>query len=135
LRLPLFALGFLFLLAGLWANREQPGIPLAFVGILLNAVAVTTNSGYMPVWQPSIVAAGLPLTEVGTAFHKIVGLSAAGGIPGNFLAEAGPLGDIIPIPIPFLRNVASIGDVFLSAGLAFFLFATTVRSAAEHEAA
>src|SRR5439155_19082404 len=118
LRLPLFAIGFLFLLAGLWANREQPGFALAFVGILLNAVAVTTNGGYMPVWQPSIVAAGLPISEVGTAFHNIVGIAAGGGIPSNFLAEAGPLGDIIPIPVPGLRNVASIGDLFLAAGLA-----------------
>jgi hypothetical protein len=135
LRLPLFAIGFLFLLAGLWANREQPGFALAFVGILLNAVAVTTNGGYMPVWQPSILAAGLPISEVGTAFHRIVGIAAGGGIPSNFLAQAGPLGDIIPIPVPGLRNVASIGDIFLAAGLAFFLFATTVRSAAELEAA
>ena len=135
LRLPLFALAFLFLLAGLWANREQPGIVLAFVGILLNAIAVTTNGGYMPVWQPSIIAAGLPINEFGSAFHKVVGFSATGGIPTSFLAQAGPLGDIIPIPTPGLRNVASIGDVFLSAGLAFFLFASTVRSAAELEAA
>ena len=131
LRLPLFTAGFLFLLAGLWANREQPGLVLAFVGILLNAVAMITNGGYMPVWQPSIVAAGLPISEVGSAFHKIVGDVSASGITGSFLAQAGPLGDIIPIPVPGLRNVASIGDVFLAAGLAFFLFATTVRTPRE----
>ena len=131
LRLPLFTAGFLFLLAGLWANREQPGLVLAFVGILLNAVAMITNGGYMPVWQPSIVAAGLPINEVGSAFHKIVGDVSASGITGSFLAQAGPLGDIIPIPVPGLRNVASIGDVFLAAGLAFFLFATTVRTPRE----
>jgi MFS family permease len=135
LRLPLFLLAFGFLLAGLWANRDHPGIVIAFVGILLNAVAVLTNAGYMPVWQPSVAAAGLPLNEVGTAFHKIVGIAAGGGIPSNFLAEAGPLGDIIPIPVPGLRNVASIGDIFLAAGLAFFLFATTLRSPADLEAA
>ncbi len=131
LRLPLFTAGFLFLLAGLWANREQPGLILAFVGILLNAVAMITNGGYMPVWQPSIIAAGLPVAEVGSAFHKIVGDVSASGITGSFLAQAGPLGDIIPIPVPGLRNVASIGDVFLAAGLAFFLFATTVRTPRE----
>jgi len=49
LRLPLFLAGFVLLLAGLWANRELPGMAIAFVGILLNAVAITTNSGYMPV--------------------------------------------------------------------------------------
>ncbi|HET8786605.1 MAG TPA: MFS transporter, partial [Candidatus Limnocylindrales bacterium] len=135
LRLPLFAGGFALLLIGLWVNREQPGFALAFVGILMNAAAVVTNGGFMPVWQPSIVAAGLPADELGSTFHKIVGIATDGGISGDFLAQAGPLGDIIPIPIPFIRNVASVGDVFLAAGLAFFLFSTVVRSPAELEAA
>ena len=41
-------------------------------------------------------------------------------------AHGYPDGDILPIPIPlpFVQNVASIGDVFLGVGLAFFLFAT-----------
>ena len=135
LRLPLFATGFLLLLIGLWVNREKAGLPLAFVGILLNAIAIVTNGGYMPVWEPSIVAAGLPPGELGSVFHRIVGTATSGGIPGDFLAQAGPLGDIIPVPIPFIRNVVSIGDLFLAAGLAFFLFATTVRTPAEVEAA
>src|SRR5207248_7377258 len=59
LRLPLFALAFAALLVGLWANREHPGIPLAFVGILLNATAMVINGGFMPVWTPAIAAAGL----------------------------------------------------------------------------
>jgi MFS family permease len=134
-RVPLFAAGFAALLVGLWVNRERPGLPLAFVGILMNAVAVVTNGGYMPVWEPSIRAAGLPADTAISAFHKVVGLGggdALGGIfGGQFLAQAGPLGDVIPIPIPFLRNVASVGDLFLAAGLAFFLFATAVRTPAE----
>ena len=105
------------------------------MGILLNAVAIVTNGGYMPVWEPSIVAAGLTPGEVGSTFHRIVGATATGGIPSDFLAQAGPLGDIIPIPIPFIRNVASIGDLFLGAGLGFFLFAVTVRSPVEYERA
>jgi MFS transporter, DHA3 family, macrolide efflux protein len=132
-RLPLFAAGFLVLLIGLWVNREQPGLALAFVGILLNAVAIVTNGGFMPVWEPSVIAAGLTPADVGSAFHKLVGATTAGGIPADFLALAGPLGDIIPIPIPFLQNVASVGDIFLSAGLAFFLFAVTVRNPVELE--
>jgi len=135
LRVPLFAAGFAALLVGLWVNRERPGLPLAFVGILMNAVAVVTNGGYMPVWEPSIRAAGLPADTAISAFHKVVGLGggeALGGIfGGQFLAQAGPLGDVIPIPIPFLRNVASVGDLFLAAGLAFFLFATALRTPAE----
>jgi len=134
-RLPLFLSGFIVLLIGLWANKDQPGLPLAFVGILLNAGAIVTNAGYMPVWEPSVIAAGLSPAEIGTAFHKIVGETANGGVPVDFLANAGPLGDIIPIPIPFLRNVASMGDLFLSAGLGFFLFAVTVRHPIEFEEA
>jgi len=131
LRLPLFAAGFLLLLGGLWVNREQPGLPLAFVGILLNAVALVVNGGYMPVWGPAIAGAGLPPSDIGSAFHIVVGPAASGAIPADFLLRAIPLGDIIPIPVPGLRNVASIGDFFLAGGLAFFLFATTVRPPAE----
>ncbi len=134
-RLPLFAGGFLLLLVGLWVNRDHPGLSLAFVGILLNAVAIVTNGGFMPVWEPSLQAAGLTPADVGSVFHKLVGATTDGGIPSDFLAQAGPLGDIIPIPIPFLRNVASIGDVFLATGLAFFLFAITVRHPEETEEA
>jgi MFS family permease len=135
LRLPLFGAGFLVLLVGLWFNREQPGFPLAFVGVLLNAGAILINGGAMPVWEPSVIAAGLSPADIGTAFYKVVGETASGGLPPEFLANAGPLGDIIPIPIPFLRNVASIGDLFLASGLAFFLFAVTVRNPIELEEA
>jgi len=34
---------------------------------------------------------------------------------------------VIPVPLPFLRNVLSIGDLILDVGLAFFLFASLVR--------
>src|SRR5688572_20908454 len=132
-RLFLFSFGFLLLLVGLWTNREHPGLAPAFVGILLNAVAIITNGGYMPVWEPSIRAAGLDPADVGSAFHRIVGATSGGGIPGDFLSQAGPLGDIIPIPIPFLQNVASIGDLFLAAGLGFFIFAVMVRRELEPE--
>ena len=37
LRLPLFVLAYGMLLAGLWVNRGQPGMSLAFVGVLGNA--------------------------------------------------------------------------------------------------
>ncbi len=45
----------------------------------------------------------------------------------RFLLHLGPFADIIPIPFPLIQNVASIGDVFLTAGLALFLFASIVR--------
>ena len=42
----------------------------------------------------------------------------------EFLLTAGPLGDILPLAVPFLRNVISIGDVLLAAGIAWFLFSS-----------
>ena len=131
LRLPLFAIAFALLLVGLWRNREQPGLSLAFVGVLLNAIAMTVNGGYMPVWYTSAVAAGLGPEIPHSAFHTILGSQGSAALPSDFLIRAGPLGDIIPVGLPFYRDVASIGDVFLVIGLAFFLFATTVRTPIE----
>ena len=48
-------------------------------------------------------------------------------LDANFLLHLGPLADVIPIPLPIIQNVASIGDAFLTLGLAFFLFAAVVR--------
>ncbi len=123
LRLPLLAAAYGVLAAGLWANRARPGMSLALVGIALNATAILVNGGFMPVWEPSLTAAGLGRADVLSPIHVI--LPAA--LDGSFFRSAGPLGDVIPVPLPFLRNVLSIGDVVLGAGLAFFLFAGLVR--------
>ena len=48
-------------------------------------------------------------------------------LDANFLIHHGPLADVIPIPFPLIQNVASIGDMFLTFGLGFFLFAAVVR--------
>ena len=53
------AASFALLLVALWANRGYPGMSLAFVGILANAVVIVVNGGYMPIWEPSLAAAGL----------------------------------------------------------------------------
>jgi MFS family permease len=123
LRLPLFVISFGLLLAALWVNRSLPGMRLAFVGILSNTIAIAANAGHMPIWIPSLVAAGFTPVNVVSPFHTI--LPAL--LDADFFRHAGPLADILPIPLPLIRNVASIGDLFLTAGLAFFLFATVVR--------
>jgi MFS family permease len=125
LRLPLLGAAYAMLLVALYRNRRQPGIAMAFVGILGNAIAIVANGGRMVVWEPSLVAAGFAPGETLSPLHVVVPAE----LDANFLAHFGFLGDIIPLPVPVLQNVASIGDIFLSAGLAFFLFATVVRSA------
>jgi DHA3 family macrolide efflux protein-like MFS transporter len=124
LRLPLFALAYALLLVGLWSNRSRPGLSLAFVGILGNAIAIVANGGHMPMWEPSLEAAGLATADVTSSFHVVL----PARLDAGFLLHAGPLADLIPVPFPIIRNVASVGDLFLSFGLAFFLFATVVRS-------
>ena len=82
----------------------------------------------MPVWEPSLVAAGFDPDTFSSVFHKVL---LSNELDAAFLLAAGPIGDILPIPVPVIRNVASIGDLFLTAGLGFFLFATVLRSPAQ----
>lgn len=121
-RLPLFALAYGLLLFTLWHNRGYPGLALAFVGIASNALVIIANGGWMPVWIPALEASGLP-SHVESPLHVIL----QPGTAADFFRHLGPLADVIPIPFWPIQNVASVGDLFLSAGLAIFLFATLMR--------
>ena len=123
LRLPLLAAGFVLLLIALWPNRSYPGISLAFIGVLANAIVIVVNGGYMPIWVTSLEIAGLSPADVTSALHYVL----PAPLDANFLLHLGPLADVIPIPFPLIQNVASIGDMFLTFGLGFFLFAAVVR--------
>ena len=122
LRLPLLGGSFALLLLALWPNRNYPGISLAFIGILANAAVIVVNGGYMPIWEPALRLAGLEGADIG-ALHYVL----PPALDANFLLHLGPFADVIPIPLPIIQNVASIGDAFLTLGLAFFLFAAVVR--------
>jgi MFS family permease len=124
-RLPLFTFAFGLLLAGCWANRRVPGFGLILVGTLANLVPVMLNGGSMPIWAPALTAAGFSPADVRSAFHAII-FDAPGP---SFLLHGGPLADIIPIPIPIIQNVISVGDLILAVGLAWFAFAAVLRHA------
>jgi MFS family permease len=123
LRLPLLAGSFALLLIALWPNRRYPGLSLAFIGVLANGVVIVVNGGYMPIWLPSLQLAGMSPADVTSALHVVF----PAPLDANFLLHLGPFADVIPIPFPIIQNVASIGDAFLTLGLAFFLFAGVVR--------
>jgi MFS family permease len=127
LRLPLYAGAFGLLIAGLWPNRDHAGIWAVIVGASSNALAIIVNGGYMPVWGPSLEVAGLGPNELNSAFHRLLPETFG----PEFFLRAGPIADIIPLPIPILTNVASLGDVFIGAGLAWFVFSTLVRGKEE----
>ena len=122
LRLPLLAGAFAILLVALWVNRTYPGLSLAFLGVLSNTLVILANGGFMPIWSPALTAAGLSEADVTRSFHVVVDAAAP-----DFIGRLLILGDVIPAPITFIRNVYSLGDLFLALGLAFFLFAGVVR--------
>jgi len=107
----------------LLANRSLPGLTAAALGTVANGVAIVANGGWMPVWQPSLSAAGFDPNVLHSSFHRILD----GPVDAGFFAHGGPLVDIIPIPIPIVQSVSSVGDLLLGAGLAFFVFAALVR--------
>ena len=123
LRVPLFAAAFAMLIAGLWPNRNQPGILAVIVGAAANATAILVNGGYMPVWEPALVAVGLSTAELNPGFHVLLPET----LSLEFFIRGGPIGDIIPVPIPLLTNVASLGDALIGTGLGWFVFVTLVR--------
>ena len=122
-RVPLFGIAYGVLIVALWVNRGRPGISLALVGTGLNATAILVNGGYMPVWDQALAAANLAPADILSPIHFLI--SANDPIP--FLLAAGPLGDVLPVPLPLVRNVLSVGDVLLAVGLAFFVFASLLR--------
>jgi len=130
LRVPLLGAAYALLLFTLWKNRGYPGLALAFVGIASNAITIVVNGGRMPVWIPAYEISGIP-GPLSSVLHTKLEV----GTGPEFFLHLGPLSDLIPIPIWPVNNVASIGDVFLSAGLAFFLFATLMRTPAETQRA
>ena len=124
LRLWLVMIVYALLTAMLLANRGLPGLTAAALGTVANGVAIAINGGWMPVWQPSLSAAGFDPNVVRSDFHTLL----TGPVDSTaFFAHGGPLADVIPIPIPIIHSVASVGDLLLGAGLALFVFAALAR--------
>jgi hypothetical protein len=91
------------------ANYRLPGMSLVALGALSNLVVIWANQG-MPVARIALDRAGLPGAFVG-------GESGARGAH-HLLTDSSrltPLADVIPLP-PF-RNVISVGDIVIWAGI------------------
>lgn len=111
----------------LWGNWRVPGLQVAAVGIALNFLAVLINGGRMPIWPGAFEAAGFaPDAVTGDTFHFLLPMTSV----AEFVARGGIFGDVVPIPIPVIRDVVSIGDLLLALGL----FWTIVYSMTRPEA-
>ncbi len=113
-RVLIFGASYLMLLIFAAVNIRTAGMPLLVVGLALNGLVVLIDGG-MPVSRHAVVVSGqsdgLKLLEKdeGTKHHLMT--------PDDTLT---PFGDVIPIPPP-IRQVASVGDVFVYAGLVWII--------------
>jgi DHA3 family macrolide efflux protein-like MFS transporter len=123
----LFGLSFGVLAFALWLNRSQPGLLLAMVGVAFNGLAILLNGGYMPVYLPAVEIAGMTEAELSPTFHVLLPTE----LDLEFLLAGGPLGDVLPMAVPFLTNVVSLGDILLAAGVAWFLFSAIAHGSSD----
>lgn len=107
--------------AFLLLNWSLPGMWLAAAGLLLNALVITLNQG-MPVSEEAVELSGLSLSEYGIK-HEPLG-------PNTLFPW---IGDVIPVP--GLKKVLSVGDLFLAAGIGWLVYRRTVDEPEEQEGA
>jgi MFS family permease len=97
---------------------------VAAVGIALNFLAVLINGGRMPIWPGAFEAAGFaPDAVTGDQFHFLLPMTSV----AEFVARGGLFGDVVPVPIPIIRDVVSIGDLLLALGLFWTIVYTMTR--------
>jgi MFS family permease len=111
--------------AWLWQNWRVPGLQIAAVGIGANLTAVLLNAGQMPIWSAAFFTAGFTESElVNDPFHFILRAESV----GQFVAQGGLFGDVIPLPIPVIRDVVSLGDVLLALGIFWAIVYSMTRA-------
>ena len=126
----LYALALACLLGGMLVNRRIVGIELVLLGLALNAAVILANGGAMSVSAEALRLVGhydfaLRLRDEGSIGH--VQLS-----PPDTQLRA--LADIIPLsPLPGLRIVASVGDLFVAAGTLVIFYVGTLRPPAPRD--
>ena len=100
-------------------NIHVPGVALAGLGVLLNALVVLGN-GAMPVSEHAAARAGIDLRALdldADPRHE--------RLDGN--TRLGLLGDVLPAPVPGHREVDSAGDIALAGGVGLLIFTTMCR--------
>lgn len=119
-----YIVAYLLIFAWLWGNWRVPGLQIAAVGIASNALAVLMNGGQMPVWSGAFEAAGFrPDVIANDPFHYLLVTDTV----AQFVGGGGLFGDVIPIPLPIIRDVVSVGDLLLAMGIFLAIVFSMVR--------
>jgi Family of unknown function (DUF5317) len=93
----------------LGVNRALQGVPLVALGLLLNAFVIVAN-GAMPVSAEAARRAGVDVGPIAAGLD-------AGHVLLDSATELPALADRIPLPLPVVPEVLSVGDVLVAAGL------------------
>lgn len=116
---------YLLIIGWLWGNWRVPGLQVAAVGIGANLAAVLINGGHMPIWSGAFFAAGFTEADLANdPFHFILRADTV----AEFVARGGLFGDVIPIPLPIIRDVVSIGDLLLALGIFWAIVYSMTRA-------
>lgn len=120
----LYVAALVCLCGGIVVNRRIVGIELVLIGLLLNAAVILANGGAMPITADALRLVG--------QYDFALQLAAEGPIGHVRLAtpetQLRALGDIIPLsPLPWLRAVVSLGDLFIAAGMLIIFYFGTLR--------
>ena len=99
-------------------NRQLPGMWLAALGLLLNALVIGANQG-MPVSREAAELAGFSEVPALGIKHEVLHPDTV--FP--WLADV--------IPLPGLTKILSIGDVILAAGIGWLVYRRTVAEPEE----
>jgi len=84
----------------------------------------TKTSGSYEKKLKEVEAAGFtPDAVVGDPFHFLVGATNV----ADFVSSGGIFGDVVPIPIPLIRDVVSVGDLLLALGIFWTIVYTMTR--------
>ena len=128
----IYVVSYTLILAWLWGNWRIPGLQVAAVGIGSNVMAVLINGGRMPIWSGAYTAAGFTESAVANnPFHFILRADSV----ADFVARGGLFGDVIPLPLPIIRDVVSIGDVLLALGIFWAIVYSMTRAEAPSRSA
>ncbi len=120
IRVAVLGCSYVLLLVFAARNFRIAGVPVVFVGLALNMVVITVNGG-MPVSGQALKASGqgdllqVLLKDEGAKHHLMT--------PDDHLT---PIGDVIPVGKP-IKQVVSLGDVFVYLGLAWAIVAIMRR--------
>jgi hypothetical protein len=121
---PIWIIGsYIILLCGIGYNLSLAGFKLFGLGTFLNFLVITANGGRMPVSAEALEVIGLstyiPELMKGVTKHQLV----------TSETHVWFLADIIPLGPPFAMNssVISVGDIFITLGLSWFIYKGMVR--------